>query len=301
MKPATTIAVAGATGNLGGRIVKSLLQSGARVKALVRPHTDPDRIERLKSPDVEIAEVDLNDAPAVASACSGADCVISALAGLRDVIVETQSSLLEGAVMAQVPRFIPSDYSIDFTKLPDGTNRNLDLRREFHKRLDASGISATTVFNGAFADMLTGRMPLILFKRRRILCWGNPDQKMDFTTMDNTAAYTAAAAMDPETPRFLRIAGDQPSCNDLATLMTDLTGEKHRVFRPGGLWLLGIMIKLARTFSPGRGQLYPAWQGMQYMHNMLDGRAKLTPIDNARYKGINWTTARTLLTAHLSP
>ena len=51
--------------------------------------TDPDRIERLKSPDVEIAEVDLNDAPAVASACSGADCVISALAGLRALDVQS--------------------------------------------------------------------------------------------------------------------------------------------------------------------------------------------------------------------
>lgn len=81
--------------------------------------------------------------------------------------------------------------------------------------------------------------------------------------------------------------------------MTDLTGEKHRILRPGGLWLLGIMMKLARTFSPKKGRLYPAWQGMQYMHNMLDGRAKLGPLDNDRYPGINWTTARDLLTAHL--
>jgi uncharacterized protein YbjT (DUF2867 family) len=295
----STIVVAGATGNLGGRMVKSLLERGAGVKALVRPGTAPDRLERLRAPGVEIAEVDLDDAPAVASACAGAACVVSALAGLRNVIVDTQSSLLDAAVQAGVPRFIPSDYSLDFCKLPAGTNRNLDLRREFHKRLDKAPISATTVFNGAFADMLTGQMPLILFGRKRIFCWGDRDQKMAFTTMDNTAAYTAAAALDPETPRFLRIAGDQLSANDLAALMTDLTGEQYRILRPGGLWLLGIMIKLARTFSPKKGQLYPAWQGMQYMHNMLDGRAKLDPIDNARYPGINWTTARDLLTAHL--
>jgi hypothetical protein len=53
------------------------------------------------------------------------------------------------AIKADVPRFIPSDYSIDFTKFPPGENRNLDLRRDFHKRLDKTSISATTIFNGA--------------------------------------------------------------------------------------------------------------------------------------------------------
>jgi hypothetical protein len=32
------------------------------------------------------------------------------------------------------------------------------------------------------------------------------DEAVDFTTMDDVAAYTAAAAMDPTTPRLLRIA-----------------------------------------------------------------------------------------------
>jgi len=89
------------------------------------------------------------------------------------VSVERQRILLEGAIKAGVPRFIPSDFSIDFTKFPPGENRNLDLRSEFHEYLDRAPISATTIFNGAFADMLTGQMPLILFKPRLVVCWGN--------------------------------------------------------------------------------------------------------------------------------
>jgi hypothetical protein len=80
---------------------------------------------------------------------------VSALQGLGDVIVDMRTALLEGAIEAGVPRFIPSDYSIDFTKLPPGENRNLDLRRDFHKRLEKTPIFATTILNGAFADMLT--------------------------------------------------------------------------------------------------------------------------------------------------
>jgi nucleoside-diphosphate-sugar epimerase len=48
-------------------------------------------------------------------------------------------------------------------------------------------------------------MSLILFKLKRVLYWGNADQRMDFTTIDDTAAFTASAALDPSTPRFLRL------------------------------------------------------------------------------------------------
>ena len=291
------IVVAGATGNLGGRIVRALLERGATVKALVRPGTARDKLERLQELGVTIATVDLNSASQVTPACSGASCLVSALQGLRDVFVEMQTALLDAAIQADVPRFIPSDYSIDFTKFPPGENRNLDLRRDFHQRLDRTSIRATTIFNGAFADMLTGQMPLILFKWKRVLYWGDADQRMDFTTIDDTAAFTASAALDPSTPRFLRIAGDQPSARELTAVVSEVTGKEFRLFRAGGLGMLGTLIKVARTVAPGEKDLFPAWQGMQYMRNMFDGRAKLEPLDNDRYPGFRWTTARDVLSA----
>jgi hypothetical protein len=61
--------------------------------------------------------------------------------------------------------------------------------------------------------------------------------------------------------------------------------------------MLGTLIKVARTLAPGEKELYPAWQGMQYMRNMFDGRAKLEPFDNDRYPSVRWTTARDVLSA----
>jgi nucleoside-diphosphate-sugar epimerase len=145
--------------------------------------------------------------------------------------------------------------------------------------------------------MLTGQMPLILFKLKRVLYWGDADQRMDFTTMDDTAAFTASAALDPSTPRFLRIAGDQLSARELTAVVSEVTGKEFRLFRAGDLGLLSTLIKIARTVAPGERELYPAWQGMQYMRNMFDGRAKLQPLDNDRYPGIRWTTARDVLSA----
>jgi nucleoside-diphosphate-sugar epimerase len=293
----STIVVAGASGNLGGRIARALLERGASVRALVRHSTARDKIERLQELGVATATVDLSSASDATPACAGASCVVSALQGLRDVIVEAQTVLLDAAIKAGVPRFIPSDYSIDFTKFPPGENRNLDLRRDFHKRLDETPISATTIYDGAFADMLTGQMPLIFFKLKRVLYWGDADQRMDFTTIDDTAAFTASAALDPSTPRSLRIAGDQLSARELTAVVSEVTGKKFRLFRAGGLGTLGALIKVARTVAPGEKELFPAWQGMQYMRNMFDGRGKLEPLDNDRYPGMRWTTARDVLSA----
>ncbi len=291
----STIVVAGATGNLGRRVVKALLERGARVRALVRPGALQEKVQALERLGAEVDIVDFSQPSQVALVCKDTSCVVSALQGLQNVVVETQKVLLEAAIQAGVPRFIPSDYSIDFTKFPPGENRNLDLRRDFHRILDKASISATTIFNGAFADMLTGEMPLILFRLMRILYWGDADQRMDFTSIDDTAAFTASAALDRSTPRFLRIAGDQLSARELTALATEVTGREFRLFRAGSLRMLETLIKVARAVAPGSKELYPAWQGMQYMRNMFDGRAKLNPLDDDRYPDIRWTTARDIL------
>jgi nucleoside-diphosphate-sugar epimerase len=295
-----TIVVAGATGQLGEKITNELLVRGATVHAIARPSTDSVKVKKLENLGVKVFIINTERVDEVARACAGASCVVSALSGLREVVVGTQKVLLDAAVQAGVPRFIPSDYSIDFTKLPVGQNRNLDLRRAFHTYLEKSPIAATTIFNGAFADMLTGQMPLVLFKLKRILYWGNADQRMDFTTMDDTAAFTASAALEDSTPRFLYIAGNQISARELAAVMTDVSGEKFGLLRPGGLGVLDTLIKVARFVEPGEKDLYPAWQGMQYMRNMLEGRVLMQQLDNHRYPTIRWTTAKDVLAAHLA-
>jgi nucleoside-diphosphate-sugar epimerase len=291
----TTIVLAGAAGNLGARIAKALRERGADVKALVRDGTAREKIVRLEQLGVGIHRVDWHDVAQVAAACSGAGCVVSALQGLREVIVDTQKVLLDAAVQAQVPRFIPSDYSIDFTRLSPGENRNLDLRRAFHQQLEREKIGATSVFNGAFADMLTGQMPLILFKLQRVLYWGSADQRMDFTTIDDTATFTARAALDASTPRFLRIAGDELSARELCRVVSEVTGKQFRLLRAGSVGTLALLSRVVRKLAPGAGDLYPAWQGMQYMRNMFEGRAKLQPLDNSRYPELSWTKVRDVL------
>lgn len=292
-----TIVIAGATGNLGGKITASLLAKGAEVRALVRMESDGNKVAELEQKGVQVVRVNTNSRAEIAAHCRGAACVVSALAGLRSTIIDAQTVLLDAAVEAGVQRFIPSDYANDFTNLQEGQNRNLDLRRAFHAVLDKAPIKATTIFNGPFMDLLTTDMPLILFKQKRILCWGNPNQLIEFTTTHNIARFTAEAALDDGTPRYLRIAGDRLSCNDFVKLLTELTGKQYKLFRPGGISLLNNIIRLARFFSPSKNELYPAWQGMQYMRDMMEGRIIFQQYDNNRYPDIRWTSVKEFLTS----
>ena len=52
---------------------------------------------------------------------------------------------------------------------------------------------------------------------------------------------------------------------------------------------------MVRALSPKSDDAFPAWQGMQYMRDMLSGRGKLTPLDNARYGKTDWTSAEAVL------
>lgn len=284
------IAIAGASGDLGERISKALVKRGASVRALVRPGAADSDLARISAVGATVVAADASDAVSLAAALEGAACVVSALNGLHDVIVDRQRVLLDAATKAGVPRFIPSDYSADFTKTSQGGNRNFDLRREFMAVADRAPIKVTSILNGAFMDMLGREMPIIQRGVHRVLYWRDADQLLDFTTKDDVAAYVAAAAIDEATPRILRIAGDSVSARDIAAAMTRTTGERYRTLWAGSIGSLGVMIHFAKLIAPQPHAAFPPWQGMQYMRDMFSGRGKLSPLDNARYPDLRWTS-----------
>lgn len=283
-----TIVVAGATGNLGYRICRELIQKGVHVKAIVRSSSLTEKVEALKKIGVETVEVRLFSTEELTAACRGADCVVSAVTGLRDVIVDAQLELLNAAIAAGVPRFIPSDFSSDFTTIPKGENRNFDLRKEFHEHLDKSPIKATSVFNGCFADILRYNTSLFNVKENTVAYYDDKaDWQIDFTTMDDTAAFTAAAAIDATAPRFLKIASFRVSPNDLVKLGSMHKGKPFELVNMGSMEGFSAYNKIQRSQNPaGEEELYPKWQQAQYLYSMFIAHHE--QLDNNRYAGITW-------------
>ncbi|RWY47379.1 NmrA family protein [Mucilaginibacter gilvus] len=287
MKP--IILVAGATGNLGQRICRELIKINAEVRAIVRVGSKKETVDALEQMGVDIYEVDWSVQEELIGSCRGLSCVVSALTGLHDVIVEAQLKLLNAAVSAGVPRFIPSDFSSDFTQIPLGENRNFDLRKEFQYHLDSSNIKATSIFNGAFSDILRYNTPLFNVKDKTVTYYEDKaDWEIDFTTMDNTAEYTAAAAIDDDAPRFLRIASFRVTPNQLVALSVLHKGGGFQLINRGSMQSFSEYNKHQRASNPdGENELYPRWQQAQYLYSMF--LVHHTELDNNRYNGISWS------------
>jgi hypothetical protein len=281
------ILVAGATGNLGQKICRELIKRDAHVRAIVRDSSK--NIDALEKMGVEIFKANLSNEQALLDACKGAFCVVSAVAGLHDVIVDGQIKLLHAAIAAGVPRFIPSDFSSDFTLMPSGENRNFDLRKEFKEQLDQSPIKATSIFNGCFADILRYNTPLFNMPEKSIAYYdGKADWKIDFTTMDDTAAFTAMVALDDATPRNLCIASFRVSPNDLVRLSEQHKGSKFRLVLKGSMDDFSTYNKVQRAAHPeGESELYSRWQQSQYLYSMF--LVHHAALDNDRYEGLSWS------------
>lgn len=291
----SNVLVAGATGNLGTRICSELIKKGASVRAIVRSSSDQEKLETLRRLGVEVEVRDLSRVDDIAESCVGINCVVSALAGLAEVIVDLQTRVLDAALKAGVPRFIPSDFCTDYNFLEPGDNRNFDLRRTFKSYLDSTGIQASSIFNGAFADILKYNTPVLNLKDKSIGYWGDKAHwKLDFTTMDNTAAFTAAVALDDSAPRDLQIASFQISPDELRTQVQEITGSGFSMIMMSSLEEFATYIEKQRANDPaGEYELYAKWQQSQYMYSMFS--TQHAELANGRYQEIDWVSGREYL------
>jgi uncharacterized protein YbjT (DUF2867 family) len=296
----TSVLVAGATGDLGQRIVRELLTNDVRIRVLTRPGSSAADTLYGGNGRIDIVTASYSDPDGLTAAVAGSDCVVSAVSGIRPVIVDAQRALLAASVAVGVPRFIPSDYSSDYRSITPGSNRNFELRREFAADVDAAPIRATSILNGAFADMLTGTAPMISFTRHKVMFWSSADQVLDFTTKDDVARVVALVAIDDDAPRVVEIAGDRVTARDVAATMSQLTGTPFGLQWAGTTGTLGVMAKGVKRFSKNPQETFPAWQGMQYFVSMFSGEAQLHHVDNERFGEHRWTTVSDVLAAHLA-
>lgn len=284
------VLVAGATGNLGQKIANALVKRNAEVRAIVRSSTDHEKIASLKKSGVKVFEIDFDSVDEIAKACAGVSCVVSAVAGLGDVIIDLQKRILDGAIQAGVPKFIPSDFCTDYTDLVPGENRNLDLRRDFRAYLDTQNINATSIFNACFADILMYNTPILNLKDKSIGYWGEKaDWKLDFTTMDDTANFTAEVALDENTPRDFQIASFQISPNEILEKVKEITGGNFKIQQLASMEDFAAYIKKQRAENPaGENELYAKFQQSQYMYGMF--KTHHEELANDYYKELNWTS-----------
>ena len=231
-----TVLLLGATGHLGSRVAHHLLrQPEARLRLLVRPGalSDPAKarmVGNLFDEGAEVIEGDLADAASLDRATQGVDVVVSCVQGGPETILDGQVALAEAARRQGVRRILPSDFALDFFDGPTELHLPFDLRRQVGARIAQSGLEVVHVLNGGFMDVVAAPFAGILDQAAgAIRFWGTGEERFDLTSVEDTARFTARAALDRALPSGkFAVSGSQLSFHDMASAVEAATGQPLR-------------------------------------------------------------------------
>jgi hypothetical protein len=106
--PIRTVAIAGASGNLGPAILSPLLAANFTVTVLTR--SSSTATSSTYPPTVTVRTVDYASLDSITTALRGQDALVSTLASAA---IDVQIRLIDAALAAGVQRFIPSEFGSD--------------------------------------------------------------------------------------------------------------------------------------------------------------------------------------------
>lgn len=285
------VVVVGGAGKLGRLVVDALAsEPGVNVRVLVRDPKKPD-VASMAREGVELRTFDAASATDAdrAEAVRGAFAVVSTLQGGPDIIVDAQLALLRAAKAAGARRFIPSDYSYNVFSLPEGININSDWRRTLATKARehvTETFEVVHVMQGIFTDRyVLGFLGLFDADKAIVRYWGDGLTPIDWTTWEDTARFTAAAATDDrKVPERLFVSGDRMDVLTFAKTWEAAHGKKLTLERLGSLEELEQETKRRLAAEPHN--MY-AWLPLMYARGVFGGQALLGPTSNALYPRIN--------------
>ncbi|KAF4551244.1 Hypothetical protein D9617_14g077010 [Elsinoe fawcettii] len=142
-----TVAVQGATGNLGPFVVNALVDAGFKVVALSRNSSHPSQLNKAAT----VKQVNPEDASSVTSALQGSDAFISVVGNSG---FAQQSTLIDAAIAAGVKFFIPSEFGSNTQNAKTAALPVFGAKIQTQKYLEEKKdkIGYAFINNGAFFD-----------------------------------------------------------------------------------------------------------------------------------------------------
>ena len=206
------ILVVGATGSLGGRITRSLLQQGKDVRILVRKNSPSEELAKqgrantaqsLIEAGAQAVHGDLKDRASLDAACQGVDTVLTTATAtqrwgedtIETVDLHGMLGLIEAARAAHVKRFI-------YTSVPGASPEHplplFRIKGTCEAALVKNGMEYTifqpSVFMEIWIGMLVG-MPLQAGQPISLI--GKGDHHQNFISEADVAAFEVASVDNP--------------------------------------------------------------------------------------------------------
>ena len=225
----------GATGLLGGEICRLLADEGKAVRALVRPASGQDKVARLRSLNIEIAQGDLKDRSSLDAACRGVSAVISTASStisrqegdsIQTVDQEGQINLIDAARRAGVGRFVLISFPRVDVEFPLQT-----VKRAVEEHLKSSGLNYTILQPTFFMEVWLS--PALGFDaaNAKAQIYGSGENKISWISYKDVAKFAVAALDNPEAYNAVIELGGPEALSplEIVRIFEELEGSKFEV------------------------------------------------------------------------
>ena len=229
------ILVVGSTGLLGGAVCRQLRGQGREVRALVRPSSDPKKVEDLRALSIEVVSGDVRDAASLRKACEGADVVISTASAMvsrttgdsiASVDLEGQLALIEAAEAARVSRFTYLSFPIQPFDYPLQAAKQAVEARLSGARL-AHTIARPTFFTEVWLSPALWPFHGLHPGERRARFVGDGKKRTRWISFLDVAGLVSTLAVEGgSSSKTIDLAGPETlSMNEVAKLLESMTGQ----------------------------------------------------------------------------
>lgn len=225
------ILVAGATGQLGSRVVRCLRRRDVAVRGLLRRQEEAGAFEEL---GVEVATGDLRDPESLARACEGVDAVICGVTVVTRLLSGEKTSfdavdrrgtitLVDQAERAGASRFVYIS-AAGLDRAP--SNPLVDAKRSVEAHLATSRMRSVIVRPDAFEEVWLSPVAQLDWDRSRLNVLGHGDTPQRYVSVDDVAELVATLALEPDPPGIVEFGGPEAlTPNQVCDLIEELAGR----------------------------------------------------------------------------
>ena len=235
------IAVTGATGYIGGRLVPRLLEAGYAVRCLVRSPRKLRNRAWAGNPNVQVAQADLSDAQSLATKLEGCEAAFflvhsmnSASAEYAKRDLQLATAFARAAKKAGVRRII---YLAGLGETGAGLSEHLASRREVEKALASSGVPVTVLRAAMIVGSGSASFEILRYLVERLPVMVTPkwvSTPCQPIAVRNVIGYLIGVLSRPETTgRVFDIGGPEVlSYLQIMRIMAEELGLRRRLVIP---------------------------------------------------------------------
>ncbi|KAK1149586.1 hypothetical protein N8T08_005135 [Aspergillus melleus] len=281
----TTVGIAGITGKFAKRLVSHILK---RPDVAIRGYCrDPSKVPETisSSSQVTLIQGDAFNKDAITTFAKSCDVIVCCYLGDDKLMVEGQKMLIDACDECDVPRYVASDWALDYTKLKLGELFPKDPMIHVKAYLETKTVQGVHILIGGFMEPIFSPFFNIYDPQSQTFrFWGSGEEVMEGTTYDNAAEFTAAVTVDEKAVGVLKFLGGRATIKEIAVSFEKVYGIKPSLESRGSLEDLYKTMHEKREKNPM--DIY-SYMSLFFYYYWINGQTLLgTKLDNERYEEV---------------